>query len=215
MIHKDVADMFRLDKKQMLFYFTKADEVLCEMEKILDLYVCGGANMCFSVGSRDSTHDIDTAPSDENILRELSQKMQTLFPLPSTWLNPSGQIFITQKMKDESVLGLEFNNLKVFFLSYASMLVLKVLSGRTGEEFHDMNDTISLIQKLKIESLTEIDRLVMSYKPDWNNPLVMNFAEDALRKCVSNYKPVSDFENISEHLNRYLVLSSQKAEECP
>jgi hypothetical protein len=183
MIHKDVASTFLMDKKQMLFYFTKADEVLREMDKHLDLYVCGGANMSFYAGSRDSTHDIDTAPSDENILRELSNKMQSLFPLPNTWLNPSGQIFITQKMKDESILGLEFNNLKVFFLSFTSMLVLKVLSGRMGEEFHDLNDTIFLLQKLKITSLPEVDRLVMSYKPDTTNA--------------------------SEHLKRYLILSNQ------
>ena len=46
----------------------------------------------------------------------LSEKMQKLFSLPNGWLNPSGRIFITDDMRKEAVLGLNFNNLKVHFL---------------------------------------------------------------------------------------------------
>ena len=210
MIHKEVADTFRMDKKQLLFYFTKADEVLRDMGEVLDLYVSGGANMCFYVGSRDSTHDIDTAPSDENILRELSQKMQKLFPLPSTWLNPSGQIFITNEMKTEAELGLSFNSLKVFFLSYRAMLVLKVLSGRTGKEFHDLEDTVVLMEKLHINTLNQVDNLVMHYKPEWNNPLVMSFAENALKLHNKDYSHVVETRNMSESLRRYLIMTNKE-----
>ena len=180
MIYKEVADTFSMDRRRLLFYLAKADEVLGEMGESLTIYVCGGANMCLYVGSRDSTSDIDTAPSDEEILRKLANRMQLLFNLPGNWLNPSGTIFVTGKMIDESVLGLNLNNLKVYFLSHKSMLVLKVLAARHEMDSHDLHDTIALLKKLEIKHLSVINDLINEYKPAWNNPFVLSFAREAL-----------------------------------
>ena len=180
MSYKDVADTFSMDRRRLLFYLAKADELLGEMSEKLTVYVSGGANMCLYVGSRDSTSDIDTMPSNEALLRKLSLRMQALFSLPNNWLNSSGAIFVTGKMMEESVLGLDFPNLKVYFLSYECMLVLKVLAARHEMDSHDLQDAIALVQKLGIKSLDEVDMLVNRYKPAWNNPFVMAFAKEAL-----------------------------------
>ena len=180
MSYKEMADTFSMDRRRLLFYLAKADEVLGEMNASLSIYVCGGANMCLYVGSRDSTSDIDTTPSDENVLRILANRMQQLFNLPSNWLNPSGTIFVTGKMIEESVLGLNLNNLKVFFLSHKSMLVLKVLAARHEMDSHDLHDTIALLKKLEIKKLSDINDLINEYKPAWNNPFVLSFAKEAL-----------------------------------
>ena len=209
MIRNDVADAFKMDRRKLLFYFAKADEVLRDKNQHLTIYVSGGANMCLYVNTRESTHDIDTYPSDEDILRELSETMQRLFELPSGWLNPSGTLFITKKMRDEAVQGMNFNNLKVFFLSFESMLVLKVLSGRTDDKFFDMKDTINLLKKLNIKTLKEVDKLIEQYKPDWNNMLVMKFSEDCLKKAWDDYAPAIEAEDVSESFRRYINLSRE------
>lgn len=189
MRYKDFADTFQMDRKKILFYFAKADEILRDMGKDLILYVSGGANMCLYVSGRDSTHDIDTVPSDEALLRELAIKMQALFNLPNGWLNPSGTIFVTGQMTDEAVLGLDFNNLKVYFLTHHAMLVLKVLSGRREPGKHDLHDTAVLIRKLGIKSVAEIDDLINKYKPDWNNAFVLAFANEALALATTQLPP--------------------------
>ena len=180
MSYKDVADVFSMDRRRLLFLLAKADEMLGEMGEKLTIYVSGGANMCLYVGSRDSTRDIDTTPSSEKLLRKLAVKMQALFCLPSNWLNPSGTIFVTEKMMAESVLGLDFPNLKVYFLSYRCMLVLKVLASRKKMGSHDLQDSAALIKKLDIKAPDEISALVDEYMPAWNNPFVMAFAKEAL-----------------------------------
>ena len=180
MNHKNFADAFQMDRKQLLFYFAKADEILADMGKVLDIYVSGGANMCLYVNSRESTHDIDALPSDEHLLRELAKKMQAMFDLPGGWLNPSGTIFITKQMVSESILGLSFTNLKVYFLSYQAMLVLKVVAARKEAGLHDLQDAAALIKKLNIKTVEEIDDLINKYKPDWNNAFVLAFAKEAL-----------------------------------
>ena len=176
----DVADAFSMDRRHLLFYLAKADELLAEMGERLTVYVNGGANMCLYVGSRDSTRDIDTTPSNEALLRKLAEKMQALFSLPRNWLNPSGSIFVTDKMMAESVLGLDFPCLKVYFLSFRCMLVLKVLAARTEMDKHDLQDTIALLWKLEIKTLAEVGALIDEYKPAWNNPFVLSFAKEAL-----------------------------------
>ncbi|MCL2189003.1 MAG: hypothetical protein FWC16_09055 [Defluviitaleaceae bacterium] len=210
MNHKEAFDLFLMDRKKMLFYFTKANEILAEMERQLSIWVSGGANMCFYIQSRETTQGIDTYPDDEKTLRELSQKMQKLFLLPSAWLNPSGRIFITDTMRYESELGLNFNHLKVYFLQPEAMLVLKVLAGRAGEEFHDMDDTVALLKHLNIKSLNTVDTLVMKYKEDWNTPLVMNFANNALIQCWGDKMEAVDDEHASPSLEKYLMLMKQK-----
>ncbi|MCL1878340.1 MAG: hypothetical protein FWF80_05745 [Defluviitaleaceae bacterium] len=180
-MYKDIANTFDMDRKRLLFYLSKADEFLAETGEVLTIYVSGGANMCLYVGSRTSTRDIDTVPSDEVLLKKLAKHLQALFDLPRSWLNPSGTLFVTDKMIREAVLGLDFNNLKVHFLSFRAMLVLKVLAARKEPGKHDLEDAIVLIRKLGIKSVAEIDALVNEYKPDWNNPFVLAFAEEALR----------------------------------
>jgi len=210
-MYKKVSDLFLMDRKKMLFYFNKADAVLKEMGKSLSIWVSGGANMCFYIRSRESTHDIDTYPDDEAVLRELSRNMQKLFPLPNAWLNASGRIFITERMREESEQGLNFNHLKVNFLRAEAMLVLKVLAGRTGEEFHDVEDTVALLKHLNIKSLNAVDALIMEYKEDWNTPLVMHFANEALKKCWGDDVEPIDKETASESLKRYLAIKPPEA----
>ena len=84
-------------------------------------------------------------------------------------------------MIEESVLGLNLNNLKVYFLSHKSMLVLKVLAARHEMYSHDLHDTIALLKKLEIKKLSDINDLVNEYKPAWNNPFVLSFAKEALQ----------------------------------
>lgn len=180
MNHKTFADTFQMDRKKLLFYFAKADEILADMGESLDLYISGGANMCLYLNSRDSTRDIDTLPSDERLLLELAVKMQSLFNLPNGWLNPSGTLFITDNMVDEAILGLSFNNLKVYFLSHQAMLVLKVLAARKEKGKYDLQDAAVLINKLDISTVDEIEDLINKYKPEWNNAFVLAFAKEAL-----------------------------------
>jgi len=184
MKYGEVADTFMMDRQQFLFYFTKMDELLREKGQELKIYVSGGANMCLFVQSRDKSHDIDAVPSDEDLLREISEKMAKLFSLPKSWINPSATIFVTGKMLDEAVLGLNYPNLKVYFLAFRAMLVLKVLSSRRKEDgFPDMEDSVALIKKLGITAIKEIDDLINEYKPDWNNAFVLEFAKEALSKA--------------------------------
>ena len=221
MNYKDMADTFSLDRRRILFYLAKADELLAEMGEELTVYVSGGANMCLYVGSRDSTSDIDTTPSNEALLRKLAGKMQTMFSLPNNWLNPSGTIFVTERMMTESVLGLDFPNLKVYFLSFKCMLVLKVLAARSEMDKHDMQDTIALLIKLKIKSLAEVSALVDEYKPAWNNQFVMSFAKEALElawPCLSEGIKVQEiharFDKAAKAQNHISVLSDSKVKHC-
>jgi hypothetical protein len=169
-----------MDKSRLLFLLAKADEILGEMNEHLIVYISGGANMCLYVGSRASTHDIDAFPSDEKLLRSVSERMQALFQLPQGWFNPSGTLFVTEAMMKQATLGLDFNNLKVYFLAFDAMLVLKLLASRPEHEAFDLQDSIVLIQKLGIKNIDEIDALINKYKPSWNNAFVMSFAKKAL-----------------------------------
>jgi len=206
MIRNEIADTFKMDRRKLLFYFAKADEILRDKNQFLSIYVSGGANMCLYVNTRESTHDIDTYPSDEDILWELSETMQRLFELPSGWINPSGTLFVTEKMRSEAIQGLNFNNLNVYFLSFQAMLVLKVLSGRTDDKFFDVKDTVNLLKKLNLKTLAEVDRLIDEYKPDWNNPLVMKFSEECLKKAWTDYQPAVLVDGVSESFRRYVVM---------
>jgi hypothetical protein len=179
MNYQDVMATFRMSRKNILFYFTEMDAILRETGDALKLWVCGGANMCLYVKVRESTHDIDTYPSDEGLLWAVVEKMRQKYNLPNGWLNPSGTIFVTEQMRDEAVLGLDFPNLKVYFLAYEAMLVLKVLAGRGGD-FPDLNDAAALIKKLGITDIAAVDALIKKYNPTWNNAFVLKFAGEAL-----------------------------------
>jgi len=137
------------------------------------------------------------------------KEMQEYFPLPDAWLNPSGTMFITKEMCEESILSLDMNNLKVYFLKHEAMLVLKVLSGRREDKYPDKRDTIALLRKTNIRSLQVIDALVMKYKYKWNNPYVMQFAEDALTECWKDYTPNYSTIGISDTLKKYWLLTNQ------
>jgi hypothetical protein len=106
---------FQMDKQKILTYLAEADSELRAMERHLTIYVSGGANICFYCGGRETTHDIDTFPSDEALLLTLRERLAVKFSLPITWINPSASIFIKPPMMQRAKLVMNFNNLKVYF----------------------------------------------------------------------------------------------------
>ena len=84
--------------------------------------------------------------------------------LPKNWLNSGGNMYVSEKMQQTAVLGMDMTNLKVYFLDWKSMIVLKILASR---EQPDKTDAIALIRKYNVKDEEEVVKWCKELQPHW------------------------------------------------
>lgn len=173
-----------LTVEQIEKYLEEINSILNKTNSEGEIILAGGAVMALVYGARNSTKDIDALfkPSDKfrNIINSVARK----YNLNSDWLNDGVKGFFTDKMHTN--VYKKYSNLIVYTLDAESMLALKLTSARFDS--HDQDDSIYLMNVLKINSLEDLFAIVDKLIP--MNRLTINchyFILDTFEKYKGKY----------------------------
>jgi hypothetical protein len=129
-----------------------------------DMYVVGGAAIALAFDERRSTRDIDAVFEPKNTVYEAAAAVGEMRGLPDGWLNDAVKAFLAGDDPAATPV-LDLPGLRCFAASPRSLLALKVLAHRVGEDEDDVRllaDALGLTtadQVLAVAEETFGDRL--------------------------------------------------------
>jgi len=140
-----------------------------------EICLYGGAVMCLVFKARPATKDIDAIFEPVKYIRVAIRKISERHNLPVDWLNFAVKMFVVEHEKE---LFLDLPNLKVFVPAPEYLLAMKVLAARA--ESFDLEDIKFLVEKLKLQTVEEVLKLVENYCPHKNIKPETRFLLDEL-----------------------------------
>lgn len=155
-----MSSKFLMDKQKILVLFTKMNELLRIDGKTLEVYVSGGATMCWYLDTVDGDRNKEAVQT----LKDYAAKMSELFNLPKSWLNTGGNMHITEPMKQDAIRSLTLGSLVMNFLNWKAMLVLKIGAFR---EQPDITDAVAIIRKYEVRDANQIYEWMEKYRKGW------------------------------------------------
>lgn len=173
-----------LNVKDIEKYFIEIDLRLKERDKTGDIVLAGGAVMALVYGARDTTKDIDALFKPSLEMRKIISDIALKYNLPEDWLNDGVKGFFTSDMN--KMLYKKYDNLTVYTLDAEAMLALKLSSARP--ESKDQDDSIYLMNVLKIKEIDELYNLVDKYIPNNRKTVGSHFfIQDTFDKYYKKY----------------------------
>ena len=148
-----------LTKEDMLYYFEEINRCLAAEDKHGEILIVGGAALTLVYNARNSTHDIDALFHPKEDMRKIIKKIAINNNLDDDWLNDGASGFITPNMG--SSLLFKYSHLIIYSLDTEPLLAMKLTSAR--EASHDMNDSITLMKHLKIQTQDELFAIIEKY----------------------------------------------------
>ncbi len=128
-----------------------------------EICLYGGAVMCLVYKARPATKDVDAIFEPVKYIRAAIRKISERHNLPVDWLNFAVKMFVVEHEKE---LFLDLPNLKVFVPAPEYLLAMKVLAARA--ESFDLEDIKFLVEKLKLQTVEDLLKLVENYYPHKN-----------------------------------------------
>ncbi len=152
------------------------DEALADLSRELErarvrghLYVIGGAAMIMAYGRIEATADIDAlGVENQAVVQAAARRVAEARGLPQTWLNFDLQFLDLPSPESDQVAQVLFDSphLVVTGASAEHMLAMKVHACREK----DRDDIRLLLQRLRIRSIQEVDRIHNSVFVGWSVP---------------------------------------------
>lgn len=144
-------------------YLREVDAELALQNVKGEICLYGGAVMCLVFKARPATKDIDAIFEPVKYIRTAIIKISERHNLPIDWLNFAVKMFVIEHEKE---LFLDLPNLKIFVPSPEYLLAMKVLAARV--ESFDLNDIKFLVEKLELQTVEDVLRMVENYYPHKN-----------------------------------------------
>jgi predicted nucleotidyltransferase len=151
-----------LSKQEILFYLNELNDRLAAANETGRIIIVGGAALALVFGARNSTRDIDAVFEPKSNINRLIAEIADDYGLDGDWLNDGAKGYILPKMKTVAVK--QFSNLSVESVEAEGLLVMKLMSARALSK--DMDDAVTLMEYLRIESAEELFDLLDEYVPD-------------------------------------------------
>jgi hypothetical protein len=117
-----------------------------------EMYVVGGAAIALAFDERRATRDIDAVFEPKNAIYEAAAAVAEQRGLPAGWLNDAVKGFLEGEDPDAAPV-LDLPGLRCLTASPRSLLALKVLAHRVGE---DEDDLLLLAGALGLEHADEV-----------------------------------------------------------
>lgn len=172
-----------LNVKEIENYLIEINENLKQKNKTGEIVLAGGAVMALVYGARNATKDIDALFEPSIEMREIIEKIARKHNLQKDWLNDSVKGFFTNKMQTD--VYKEYSNLTIYSINAEAMLAMKLTSARF--ESNDQEDSLFLMNHLKINSIEQLYRIIEKYIP--KNRRTINshyFIQDTFEKYSKN-----------------------------
>jgi Nucleotidyltransferase of unknown function (DUF6036) len=117
-----------------------------------EMYVVGGAAIALAFDERRATRDIDAVFEPKNVVYEAAAVVAGQLGLPGGWLNDAVKGFLEGEDPAAAPV-LDLAGLRVLAASPATLLALKVLAHRVGE---DEEDVRLLASQLGLQSADQV-----------------------------------------------------------
>lgn len=168
-----------LTKKDIEKYFMEINKRLSFLGKHGEIIMTGGAALTVVFNARNSTYDIDAIFEPKEDLNKIIKDMSAEYDIHKDWLNDAVKGFLSDKMT--YTIFKEFSNLKISSIDADCLLALKLTSARAFSK--DMEDSITLMNLLKIENEGQLFNIIEQYIPkDRQTAQAYFFTQEAYRK---------------------------------
>jgi hypothetical protein len=139
-----------------------------------EMYVVGGAAIALAFDERRSTRDIDAVFEPKQVVYEAAAVVSEQLGLPAGWLNDAVKGFLAGEDPAAAPV-LDLPGLRCLTASPATLLALKVLAHRVGE---DEDDLRLLAAELGLDSAEEILAIAEQTYGDRLDPAARFFVEE-------------------------------------
>jgi hypothetical protein len=126
-----------MDRKEIVAALTALAEELDSQGVTAQMYVVGGAAIALAFDQRRSTRDIDAVFEPKAAVYEAAARIAGRDGLPPDWLNDAVKGFLAGEDSGAAPI-LELPGLSVLTASPQTLLAMKVLAHRPGEDDEDV-----------------------------------------------------------------------------
>ncbi len=139
-----------------------------------EMYVVGGAAIALAFDKRRSTRDIDAVFEPKSSIYDAARVIAGERELPTGWLNDAVKGFLSAP-DDDTSLVLELPGLRVATASARTLLAMKVLAHRVGE---DNSDVLLLAKHLRLSTAAQVLALASEIYGDRLDAAARFFVEE-------------------------------------
>jgi hypothetical protein len=128
-----------------------------------ELFLVGGAVMCFAYATRPSTQDVDALFRPPKEIRAAAARVAIRAGVNPDWLNDGVKGFLSAQ--GDFAPFLELDHLRIMVAQPAYLLAMKCLAMRIGAEFHDEDDIRYLLRHLDLRNYEKAVAVITKYYP--------------------------------------------------
>lgn len=162
-----------MDRAGITYALTALAEELQRRGVSAEMYVVGGAAIALALDERRATRDIDAVFEPKNVVYEAAATVAEQRDLPPGWLNDAVKGFLAGDDPAAAPV-LDLPGLRCLVASPETLLALKVLAHRVGEDEEDLR---LLATELGLERAEEILAIAERTYGDRLDPAARFFVE--------------------------------------
>ena len=163
-----------MDRQEIIAALTSLAAELDDRGIRGEMYVVGGAAIALAFDERRSTRDIDAVFEPKNVVYEAASVIADRLDLPVGWLNDAVKGFLEGEDPTAAEV-LDLPGLRVLAASPETLLALKVLAHRVGE---DEDDVRLLASRLGLRSADQVLAVAERTYGDRLGPAARFFVEE-------------------------------------
>ncbi len=163
-----------MDRKEIIAALSALAAELDSRQVSAEMYVVGGAAIALAFDERRATRDIDAVFEPKNVVYEAAAVVADELKLPNGWLNDAVKGFLESEDPAAAPV-LELPGLRVLAASPETLIALKVLAHRVGE---DEDDLRLLAAELDLQGADQVLEIVEQAYGDRLDPAARFFVEE-------------------------------------
>jgi hypothetical protein len=141
-----------MDRKEIIDALTSLAAELDRRGVVAEMYVVGGAAIALAFDEQRATRDIEAVFEPKNVVYDAAAVVAGQLGLPGGWLNDAVKGFLESEDPAAAPI-LDLPGLRVLVASPETLLALKVLAHRVGE---DEGDVRLLASQLGLQSADQV-----------------------------------------------------------
>ena len=165
-----------MTKDEILKYLYQLNDELKRHDIIGEMILVGGAVMCLSLNSRESTKDIDAIFEPKTELYSAISNIADYNGLPKDWINDAVKEYIPSNSEKMDFLLLP--NLRIQTIIPECLLAMKLIASRVDSE--DINDIRVLLDYLGIRCKEQAMSIAEKYYKRDLIPIRMKYVLEEL-----------------------------------
>lgn len=153
----------KFNKSELLELLGELNKRLILEDKIVDMYVYGGACLSLAYNMRESTADIDAIFGEKDTVNRLVKNIAKDYDIEDNWLNDSVKGFVSPGFEYTS-FNQKFSNITIHYPTKEVLLAMKLVSSRI-EDSEDIEDIKKLSKDLNLTNEREFWEIIEKYYP--------------------------------------------------